>query len=158
MNPSPSIKHIHSSTSENPQTVSLIYSSTTNDKSPYLKHTHLTLPAATLKLTNKTMCSYRRYKSHDCKHSWLVVSHSRLPLPQTDLTAELQIKTPCRPGGGFDNCPRFNGGHADYPSRQYWADKENCPWHGLKGDYDSNYVRMVEKIRPRVFGMSCGVM
>jgi hypothetical protein len=27
-----------------------------------------------------------------------------------------------------------------------WAG--DCPWHGLKGNYDFNLVRVVEKIKP----------
>lgn len=28
---------------------------------------------------------------------------------------------------------------------KFEADKDDCPWHGLKGNYDFNRIRVVEK-------------
>ena len=84
------------------------------------------------------MCTTKLYKSKRCGHKWLV------------------IDTPCGYGKGFSTCDTFNNQKTRAPRpRAYWAsDDDDCPWHGLKGNYDFNRIRMIESIK---YGYSiCG--
>jgi hypothetical protein len=36
--------------------------------------------------------------------------------------------------------------------KNYCATKEDCPWHGLKGAYDFNQIRVTEDIKYHIFG------
>lgn len=86
------------------------------------------------------MCRTVLYKSQNkkegCNHRWLVIDQ------------------PCGPGRGFSNCAIFKDRQdtlAPAP-RGYWASKDKCPWHGLKGNYDFNRIRVIEKIDYHMFG------
>jgi len=78
------------------------------------------------------MCSTKFFKSRDCDHRWL------------------EIDPPCDCGMGFTACPSFHGekrARAAAAPKRHTATREECPWHGLKGNYDFNYTRMIEKTR-----------
>jgi hypothetical protein len=52
---------------------------------------------------------------------------------------------------GFSNCPTIQRGtKRALVTGCYQARAGDCPWHGLKGNYDFNHVRVVEKIRPAI--------
>ena len=96
------------------------------------KQTHFQKPITTLSppfgLRTK-MCTTKHFKSRNCEHKWL------------------EIDTPCGYGKGFSTCSSFHGGtraRAAACPTFHSATKSDCPWHGLKGNYDFNYVRMVE--------------
>jgi hypothetical protein len=67
-----------------------------------------------------------------CGHKWLV------------------IDTPCGYGKGFSAYDSFKGGKraraAACPKIEKGS-KEDCPWHGLKGNYDFNRIRMIESTK-----------
>ncbi len=59
------------------------------------------------------------------------------------------VDTPCGYGMGFSNCPIIKRGtKRAMLTGCYKAWAGDCPWHGLKGNYDLNLVRVVEKIKP----------
>ncbi|KAK0661576.1 hypothetical protein QBC41DRAFT_235899 [Cercophora samala] len=73
------------------------------------------------------MCKIVHYKDFHCGHRWAVITLS------------------CYPGFGFDNCPSlFDGRAKPYPQKVV-AQGHLCPTCDLKGQYDRNYTRMVEK-------------
>jgi hypothetical protein len=78
------------------------------------------------------MCTTRYYKSRNCDDQWVV------------------IDTPCGYGKGFSTCDTFTDKHffAGNP-KLYAASRDDCPWHGLRGSYDFNRIRMVESVRTR---------
>jgi hypothetical protein len=82
------------------------------------------------------MCTTKLFKSSNCLHSWLV------------------IDIPCGPGKGFSNCKTFSNNPSQISSapKNYRATKEDCPWHGLKGAYDFNQIRVTEDIKYHIFG------
>ena len=82
------------------------------------------------------MCTARLFKSSNCLHSWLA------------------IDIPCGPGKGFSNCKTFSNNRSQLSSapKNYRAPKEDCPWHGLKGAYDVNQIRVIEDIKYHIFG------
>jgi len=108
----------------------------------------LTQPSSNIhsqpQITTTDMCHTVLYKSRDkkkgCDHRWLVIDQ------------------PCAPGRGFSNCAIFKGrrGTLAPAPRCYWATKEDCPWHGLKGKYDYNLTRVIENIDYHVFGVPGG--
>lgn len=95
----------------------------------------ITLILSSLFLQNRRMCTTKQFKSRDCDHKWL------------------EIDTPCGYGKGFSTCSSFHCGTraraAAYP-KFYSATKDDCPWHGLKGNYGFNCIRMVERSRYRI--------
>jgi len=87
--------------------------------------------------TLAAMCSIKLYKGpKDCKHKWAV------------------IHTPCKFGAGFSNCAAAR--HCSLPNVVFQASIEDCPWHGLKGDYDFNQSRVVNKIKYHYFSLPRG--
>lgn len=88
----------------------------------------------------KKMCTTKLYKSRECGHRWLVIDQ------------------PCGEGKGFGNCECFGNEDCKIsrPPRRFKAVKSDCPWHGLKGNYDFNRVRMIEKIDHHIFSSPGG--
>jgi hypothetical protein len=79
-----------------------------------------------------TMCTADYYKSMSCegKCRWL------------------EIGVPCGYGMGFNNCDAFEGRHTrQLPRRFHKVGKDQCPKHGLGGNYDHNRVAMIRDIK-----------
>jgi len=82
------------------------------------------------------MYTTKYYKSKECGHKWLA------------------IDTPCRYGKEFMTCDNFKDRRSRQPApRCCWAVKDDCLWHGLKGDYDFNRIRMIESVKYGIFSV-----
>jgi hypothetical protein len=77
------------------------------------------------------MCKVTVLKSPTCPHRWLIISK------------------PCEESRGFNSCPLFQNNRAITSSLTgiKKAKPKTCPQCDLKGEYDRNMIRVVERER-----------
>lgn len=89
------------------------------------------------------MCQITFFQHKACKHTWAIISE------------------PCAPFMGFNTCPTFVQGRRTNPStgnlqstpKFYKTKARACPKCELDGVFDSNALRLVEKMG---YGMTLG--